>query len=294
MALRVMDPYSGFLATYQSPRTKYAYLNNLKKLHYHLGRIGKTSPLLATKADLAGFFSTLQAYSQTYQINIRATVREFYSYLKSLGLITENISDVLDMFRLKEPKRVSRAQSAEDLERLVKSLKYTTHRDLKISCVVLLGFHGGLRVSEIVGLRLENVDFENKLLKVVGKGNNERRVRMSDTLKAALYQLYGEHKSKFGLFLPPYLFPSPSNDQKPLVPAQIQNLLKKACLRAGLKPLSIHDLRHSGATTLHRSGAGIESIQKFLGHANIQTTTRYILNDPQIAFDAVDRAFNNP
>jgi site-specific recombinase XerD len=137
----------------------------------------------------------------------------------------------------------------------------------------------GLRVSEALNLKTENVDGERGVLKIIGKGNKERYVPLPPATYRLLRLYWKTHRN------PRLIFPALGRDLKqgpvsrtPMVLSSVQGALKDAARSAGVKPATVrpHVLRHSYATHLLEAGVSIRAIQKFLGHADLKSTMIYL------------------
>jgi integrase/recombinase XerD len=143
---------------------------------------------------------------------------------------------------------------------------------------------GGLRRSEVGAIRLEDVDMNNQVLLVRGKGAKERMVPlMQETVEAIRDQLAVRISSH-----EPYLFLNPQGQRLPH--DFLNRSLRRVILRAGLNPTRItpHSLRHTFATHLIRNGVDVRTVQELLGHADLQTTARYLHSDTRAKESAVE------
>lgn len=157
----------------------------------------------------------------------------------------------------------------------------TSRRD---RLLILCGLYLGLRVSEIVKLRAEDVDLDGRIVFVrEGKGKKDRYVAMPESLTGPLSEwIHGRVSG--------WLFPSPANPNEHLTTRSVQYMIARVKSKAGVvRRTTPHTLRHSYATNLLRSGADIREVQQLLGHSNIQTTSRYLHCDPSRLKEAVDR-----
>lgn len=150
--------------------------------------------------------------------------------------------------------------------------------------IFLIGIYAGLRVSEIVGRRVEDVDQANSLLEVrQGKGDKDRTVPISPKLLEPL-------KAWIGARTLGWLFPSPRNPDGHLSARQVQLSIQAAAKRAGIaKKITPHKLRHTFAGNLLRAGADIMEIRELLGHESVATTQVYLQAIPERLRGAVDR-----
>lgn len=147
--------------------------------------------------------------------------------------------------------------------------------ELRDRAILEVLYGSGLRVSELVNLRLDAIDLEEGLLRVTGKGRKERLVPLSDPARSALARyLKGGRPQLLRARRSPYVFVSGRG--RPLTRQRAWQLVKGYARRAGLLRLpSPHTLRHSFATHLLEGGADLRSVQEMLGHADIRTTEIY-------------------
>lgn len=187
-----------------------------------------------------------------------SVMRAFFDDYMKMGL-------TLGMKAPKVGRRLPIVLTKEEVKGLIAGAKGTRNR------AIVQTLYCGLRVSEVVGLEKDDVDFSNRRISIRhGKGDKARTVRMSDQLAGLLEKYLAERQDKL-----PYLFASLDGERQLGVRA-IQKMIKKAALSAGIqKPVSCHKLRHSFATHLLESGVDIRYIQALLGHADLSTTQIY-------------------
>jgi site-specific recombinase XerD len=221
----------------------------------------------------------------------RAHVREYVADLQARGLAPKTVSDritILKRFfgylhaeghvkadpaaRLPQPrvgKRLPKALSLEETEAFLSALSADDREGHRDRILFELMYGGGLRVGEAVGLRVEAIDFEDGSVRVVGKGDKERRVYLKPALLQAL-QEYSAAKPPTGFLFPGYRGQS-------LTVRNVQLRIKAYAKAAGIKRrVSPHTLRHSIAVHYLQGGAPINFIQSFLGHAKLSTTGKYL------------------
>lgn len=158
-------------------------------------------------------------------------------------------------------------------------------RDL---CLAELLYGSGLRISEALSLDVLEMDTRSGLVRVVGKGNKERLVPVSDTSKSAL-QVWLNVRSRIALDREKALFVGARGMR--LNRRQANRIIEDLCLRAGLpQVISPHGLRHSFATHLLEAGADLRSVQELLGHARLSTTQRYTHLTLAHLMDVYDKA----
>jgi integrase/recombinase XerD len=146
----------------------------------------------------------------------------------------------------------------------------------KSKLIISLLYSGGLRVSELTNLKIENLDFEKAQGKVSGKGSKERVFFFSKNLAHEIKEYLEKKQFEQPEHQIIYIFPSTIDKTKPITPRNVQRIIKRAAKKAGIqKKVTPHTLRHSFATHLLESGVDIRKIQVLLGHKRIDTTTIY-------------------
>ena len=168
--------------------------------------------------------------------------------------------------RLKVPDRVERILTKEEEARLLAACSHVHAPLLRTS--ILIALNTGMRKGEIHGLRWEHLDLPNRLITVLNGKTDEshRRIPMNDVVFELLSSLWHVRKGDF-------VFPSPRKKNERFRDPKVGFM--KAVRLAKIPHIRFHDLRHTFATRLVRSGVDIITVQKLLGHSNITTTSRY-------------------
>jgi len=211
--------------------------------------------------DVKKFLSSLTEKSPRTIALAIASLRYF-----SKKILKKDLLEVIE-----NPKKQDKLPSVltkEEVKKLFDSAK------AKKSKLILQGLYStGMRVSELVNLKIKDIDFQNsKGIVKAGKGNKDRNIFFSKDLLEK-FKKYLEKKEKKGI-KSEYLFSSKNGE--PLTPRNIQKIVKKAAFLAGIqKKVTPHTLRHSFATHLLEQGVDIRKIQILLGHAHIDTTQIY-------------------
>ena len=170
-----------------------------------------------------------------------------------------------DIHRPRRHRKLPVVLSLEEVRRILSVIKNLKHR-----CLLMVTYSGGLRVGEVVRLRVEDIDGKRKLVHVhFAKGQKERYTLLGDATLNELREYWREcHPAK-------WLFPS-TRECGYLSEQSAENVFKEAAAKAGIvKRVSIHTLRHSFATHLLESGVDLRYIQELLGHASSKTTEIY-------------------
>ncbi|KAK0332924.1 site-specific tyrosine recombinase XerD [Brevundimonas aurantiaca] len=207
----------------------------------------------------------------------RSSVRQFYRFALAEGWRADDPSRRLDAPRQGRP--LPKSLSRDEIDRL---LAAAAARDaaagLRLVALVEMAYASGLRVSELLGLKVEAVRRDPAYLIVRGKGGKERLAPLNPAARAALKAWLTARDARRKPEAPdsPWLFPS-SGRSGHLTPRRFAQLLDEAAVAAGLDParVSPHVLRHAFATHLLEGGADLRVVQTLLGHADIATTQIY-------------------
>ncbi|MDR0838140.1 MAG: tyrosine recombinase XerC [Oscillospiraceae bacterium] len=198
-----------------------------------------------------------------------SAIRSFYKYLTvKTKLLDEN--PVLDLDSPKIPRTLPRYLSLDDSRKLLESVQgQNRERDY---CILTLFLNCGLRISELIGLNLNDIAPDS--LRVLGKGNKERVVFLNEACVAAIngyleVRKLSRPKDARALFI--------SRNGGRVGRTTVHDLVKKHLLDAGLerKGYSAHKLRHTAATLLLQNGVDVRTLQELLGHENLNTTQIY-------------------
>jgi len=266
-----LEGYLAVLATRRAPRTVEAYRRDLTDIQTRLGKpVGE-----ASTDDLRTYLAELRADGlapATISRRISAA-RGFFAHEVLIGRRLDNPAAELDPPR-RRPK-LPRTLSPREVERLIEAAAGTTPRDLRNSALVELLYGAGLRVSEAVGLERAGVDLDERLVRVLGKGNKERIVPIGRSAAEALRRYLSRGRPYLDRHHRPELFLNAHGG--PLTRAGVFLVLRRLAGKAGLEPERIHPhlLRHSFATHLLEGGADLRAVQEMLGHADLATTELY-------------------
>lgn len=257
-----------------SQNTIVAYRQDLRKFQAHAKGRGKELTEIS-RDDLVDFLTSLYHAGLDSRSVARhlVTIRNFLRFCQVEGHIEENPSTYLEApkFRMRLPTHLS----VEEVNRLLAQPDVTTAKGMRDRAMIELLYSSGLRVSEMVNLRLADLQLESGCVRCVGKGNKERLVPMGRTAISALrVYLNGPRKQLAGEKASPYLFLNRFGTRIGRIGfwKKLAEYGRRAGLRLRLKP---HMLRHSFATHLLERGADLRSVQLMLGHADIATTQIY-------------------
>lgn len=254
-----------WLDGYTSPHTRRNYARYAYGLLDYTGK-----PLHAlTLADLQGYLGSLGHLAPTSLRFAAMAVKSLFSFAQRTGYLRINVATAL-----KAPKGEAPLSERILTEGEVLAMIRSTYR-LRDAVILRLLYATGLRVSELVSLRWENVrpaDGGGAILAIRGKGGKMRYVRIPEKLYQALLAL--KSGSVEG-----YIFTSQM--RRPLTDRQVRNIVERAALRAGLERIpSPHWLRHCAATHALRRGMPVADVAGALGHSSVAITSRYLHASP--------------
>jgi site-specific recombinase XerD len=175
----------------------------------------------------------------------------------------------------------------DQVDRLVTACDTSKEEGIRDRAILELLFSTGLRVSELVGLNQEKINFERREFGVIGKGGRARIVFISDRAADWVKRYLDERKDKFSPLFIRYsgaVIEDNNGEKMRLTARSVERIVKKYVRRARIPvDASVHTLRHSFATDLLINGADLRSVQEMLGHKNIATTQIYThITNPQL------------
>lgn len=245
------------------------YIKFLEKYH-HIKK-----PDQINERMLEGYLKSIRnkGLSAKTQARRLTSIKAFHAFLLLEREVDENIS-----LNVKSPKIESNLPSVLSIDEVIKLLEaIDTTKPLGLRNMALLEliYGSGLRVSELLSLKVSDLHINQKYLTVIGKGNKERIVPISDMAVIALRNYLVKAREELVKEKTPYLFLNLNGDV--LSRVGFFKVLKKLAQDAGLNPdlISPHTLRHSFATHLLENGMDLRTLQSLLGHEDISTTQIY-------------------
>ena len=224
-------------------------------------------------------------YAPKTQARKLSALREFCKFLFSENLISQNPAADIDSPKLEKP--LPKFLNEAEMNRLIdvaKKAQDITHR--RIAAMLILMYHCGLRVSELVTAPLNSINTTKKQITIFGKGAKERIIPISETALEEIEDYLTFRKCFIKGKDNKWLFPSKTAQDGHITRDSFYKHLKEIAAQAGISPSRVtpHVLRHSFATQLLRHDADLRSVQKMLGHESIGTTQIYthIINEELI------------
>jgi len=199
-----------------------------------------------------------------------SALRSFFRFLSREGYIKNN--PILMLSSPKLDKHLPSFMTEEEVYKLIESAFAKSESDLlglRDRAILEAFYSSGLRISELVGLNLEDVDFISGILKIRGKGKKERIVPIGGSALCAMKKYLDRRKKQTdAIFL--------NNHSRRITTRGVWDIVEKYLRAAGIKPgVSAHTFRHSFATHLLNRGADLRTVQELLGHVNLSTTQIY-------------------
>lgn len=257
-----------------SPNTIAAYRNDLR----HLLRYAEEQGLALTAVklpDLQHFAATLHEHGigPKSQARILSGVRSLYRYLLLDGYIDADPTELLESPHLGE--HLPEVLSTEEVDQLEAAIDLSKPEGHRNRAMIEVLFSCGLRVSELVALRLSCLYLDEKFIRVMGKGSKERLVPISERAIREL-RLWFDDRSRLDIKPGEEDYVFLNRRGKHLTRTMVLIFIKQYAQDAGIKKtISPHTLRHSFATALLKGGADLRAIQTMLGHEDIATTEIY-------------------
>lgn len=198
-----------------------------------------------------------------------SAVRGFISWLSSREILDYGVAAGLKGPKL--PSSLPRALSYEETEKLLVEGPENGKHYQRDRLILELLYGSGLRVSELIDLNWENIETDQRMIRVLGKGSKERLVPFGPSVKELLedWSLLSKEGTKGPLFIS-------EKGAERLTVRTVHRLVQRAALRVGIYGVSPHTLRHCFATHLLERGAPLRVVQELLGHESIAATQRYL------------------
>ena len=263
------------------PNTISSYLRDLKKFIVFLENNNIENYYELSKEKILDFLQILheEKQSESSISRILSTLRSFYKFLVIEGDCRKN-----PWVQINNPiklKKILEVLKIEEVEKFLESIPYSTALEMRDRAMLEILYSCGLRVSEIVNLKMQNIDFDEELLRFIGKGDRERIVPIGEKglsflekyLRTSRYKIKKEYRSDY-VFL--------NRSGRRMTRQGFWKILKKYARRTNLnKNLYPHIFRHSFATHMLQRGADLRTIQELLGHSSISTTEIYTTLDKE-------------
>ena len=252
-----------------SPRTVSDYAQKIGSCISFFERQGITAPAKVNANHIRLFLLDAQQRCKPVSVHdYYGTINRFFNWMVEEGILKEN--PMSRMHPPKFPRELIKPFKTQDILDLL-TLCDNSFLGFRNRAIILTFLDTGLRLSELASIQLDDMDLDNEVIKVMGKGAKQRLVRIGrETQKAILKYLLQRNDELPCLWV--------SEERRPIKAIGIQIMIKRLGKRAGLKGVrcSPHTFRHTFAITCLRNGMGEFSLQWILGHSTLQMTRKYV------------------
>jgi integrase/recombinase XerD len=275
---KVMEQFKVYLQLEKglSGNTKEAYCDDVSKLLRYANAEGRGIESV-TREDLENFVCALKdiGIQPRSQARIISGIKSFYKFLKIEGYVEENPTRLLESPKI--GRKLPTVLTVEEIDRMIAAIDLSKPEGPRNRAIIETMYGCGLRVSELVGLRMSQVFADDEYVIVTGKGDKQRFVPISRIALDEIAEYEREYRSRLTVKrgCEDILFLNRRGGQ--LTRVMVFYIIKDLCELAGIrKTVSPHTLRHSFATHLLEGGANLRAIQQMLGHESITTTEIYV------------------
>tara|TARA_B100001287_G_scaffold55401_1_gene43902 strand:- start:2809 stop:3708 length:900 start_codon:yes stop_codon:yes gene_type:complete len=253
-----------------------SYENDINKLKSFLNDIGKISPLNVSADHIKEFvYNISKEVKANSQSRIISGLKSFYDYLLFEKLIKINPVSNIESPKLR--RKLPSTLSIEEINSMINNIDKTKKESERNIAIIETLYGCGLRVSELINLKISDLYFEEDFVKVTGKGNKQRLVPVSEVNKQCINTYLINSRTKLNIDSRSSDIIFLNRNGYKLTRAMIFTIVKSLSKKAGIKKtISPHSFRHSFATHLLENGADLKTIQQLLGHESITTTEIYM------------------
>lgn len=251
-----------------SPNTVASYISDLTAFFSAVGK----DPKDVVPEDIISYFAETTTLSKRSQARVLSSLHSFYKWMIMEGEMTDNPSDAIEAPKL--GKYLPAVLSVEEVDRLIAAVDLDSAFGKRDRAMLETLYGLGLRVSELVSLRISSIWTEQGFVSVIGKGDKQRLVPLGGMARDAIRDYLevrgpaADSESSDILFL--------NRFGRALTRVAVFKMIKAYAVKAGIsKEISPHTLRHSFATHLIENGADLRAVQEMLGHESILTTEIY-------------------
>lgn len=259
-----------------SENTTYSYIKDITLYSNYLEkRFDITNVKKIEKNHIKAYLKYLKQTKKLSQSSISrklTSIKQFHKFLKLEDIVKIDESTYIES--LKIDKKLPSVLSIEEVDLLLDSLKMDTPLNIRNKTMVEVLYATGVRISELINIKINDIHINQGYIKIIGKGNKERIVPLSDESIKLLKLYITDSRVKLSKEYNNYLFLN--YDGNKMTRQGFWKILKKLVSEAGItKDISPHTIRHSFASHLLENGLDLRYVQELLGHEDIKTTQIY-------------------
>lgn len=269
-------------------------VHSIRAYHFDLQRLMNfvekhypelTPQNISTETLREFLYHSRQSIGERSLARLLSATKTFFKYLCLEGHRSDNPTDGIEAPKI--GRKIPSTLSVKEIFLMLESIDLSQEEGHRNKAILDTLYSCGLRVSELVSLRLSNLFFEEDFIKVEGKGNKERLIPIAPFTQKQI-KLYLQWRNSMKILPQHADFVFLNRRGKPLTRAMIFHIVKETALQVGIsKRISPHTLRHSFATHLLENGASLVAIQQMLGHEHISTTEIYMHLDNKALRDTL-------
>lgn len=252
-----------------SNNTIISYQNDLKELSSVLNN----NIINISEEDIKKYLNYL--YDKSYNKNTISRklsgVRSFYNYLYNHDIIKTNY--FADVHNPKKIRSLPRYLKTTEIDKVLDNTNEVTLYGERNKLIIELLYVTGLRVSELVNIKIKDIDKYNKSIKILGKGSKERIVYYEENCSKLLNKYLNNTRRKLNIINSEYLLLNKFGNK--LSTRMIRNILNNLTIGTSIEQIYPHMIRHTFATTMLNNGADLMTVKELLGHESINTTSIY-------------------
>ncbi|MBO6051229.1 MAG: site-specific tyrosine recombinase XerD [Bacteroidales bacterium] len=271
-----------------SPKTVEAYLHDVEKLNDFLN--GRKKLEEVELSDLQSFLASLydEDMSARSQARIISGLKSFYKFMLYERRIVHDPTELLDAPKI--GRHLPEVLSIPEIEAILNGIDLSKPEGHRNKAIIEVMYGCGLRVSEVVNLRISNLHFRENYVRIIGKGDKERLVPIGHTAQQAVLLYLEGYRMHLKIKKGEEDFVFLNRRGSRLSREMIFMMIKEMAAAAGIrKTISPHTFRHSFATHLVEGGADLRAVQEMLGHESITTTEIYTHLDREYVKNIIEQ-----
>ena len=268
-----------------------AYLNDIRKFAtYCIEKHEITNPQIVSYDILRTYLNAISetGISSRSQARCISSIRSFYKYLIFDGKLENNPTRLLETPKL--GRKLPNILTVEEIDSMLRCIDLQKPEGQRNRAIIEMLYSCGLRVSELIHLKLSHLNFRLSIIKVEGKGNKERIIPLSKNAKEEIKLYLKTYREQLDIAKGSEDILFLSKRGAALSRVMVFNIIKQISLRAGIqKNISPHTFRQSFASHLVNGGADLSAVQDMLGHESILTTEIYTHLDDHYLRDTINK-----